>query len=166
MPIYEFYCSECHRLYSFLSRAVSPDKRPACPRCGRPELSRRVSSFAISKGRQEEPSEDPFAGMDESRLEKAMESLAGEAENLNEDDPRQASQMMRKLFDATGLPLGAGMEEALRRMEAGEDMEKIEQDLGDVLEEDPFGAGMKEARKTGRLRHALPPTVDPKLYEM
>ena len=46
---------------------------------------------------------------------------------------------MRKLFDATGLPVAGGMEEALRRMEAGEDPEKIEEDMGEVLEGDPFG---------------------------
>ena len=31
------------------------------------------------------------------------------------------------------------MAEALKRMEAGEDPEKIEEEMGDVLEQDPFG---------------------------
>ena len=35
MPIYEFYCRDCHRVYSFLSRSVAPDRRPPCPKCGR-----------------------------------------------------------------------------------------------------------------------------------
>lgn len=167
MPIYEFYCGDCHRVYSFLSRAIDTQKRPSCPRCPRAELDRRVSAFAISKGTPEKAGGPDEPQIDDARLEKAMEALAGEAENLNEDDPRQASGLMRKLFDAAGVPIGSGMEEALRRMEAGEDMEKIEQDLGDVLEEDPFAVGAPEA-KSGRisLRRRLPPSVDPTLYEM
>ena len=35
---------------------------------------------------------------------------------------------MRKLTDVTGLKLGPGMEEALNRMEAGEDPEQVEAD--------------------------------------
>jgi putative FmdB family regulatory protein len=166
MPIYEFYCSRCHRIFTFLSRSINVDKRPPCPKCGREELARRVSAFAISKGRKEDATgDDPLSGLDETRLERAMEALAGEAEGLDEEDPRQASRLMRKLFDATGLPLSGGMEEALRRMEAGEDMEKIEQDLGDVLDQDPFAAGLRQGGPGG-LRRVLPPSVDTTLYEM
>ena len=83
---------------------------------------------------------------------------------------------MRKLFDATGMPLGGGMQEALKRMESGEDPEKIEEDMGDLLEKDPFGGllggeggedrpGRRE-EGPGRLRRMLPPTHDSELYEM
>jgi putative FmdB family regulatory protein len=180
MPIYEFYCAECHRIFSFLSRSVNTEKKPDCPRCGRPGLTRRVSSFAISRGRKEEPAKPAEAdlpglppGMDEARLEQAMATLARDAEGLNEDDPRQGAQLMRRLFEATGMPVGTGMEEALRRMESGEDPEKIEEEMGDVME-DPLGmdgavdpAG-REPRKTlaGLRRRVLPPSVDPELHEM
>jgi putative FmdB family regulatory protein len=164
MPIYEFYCGDCHRVYSFLSRAIDTRKRPSCPRCGRPDLSRRISAFAISKGRKEPTLGGEASDQADQRLQQAMESLGGDAEAMNEEDPRQAARVMRKLFDAAGLPMGAGMEEALRRMEAGEDPEKIETEMGDVFEEDPFAA---EEKGLGGLRHKLrPPTVDPDLYEM
>jgi putative FmdB family regulatory protein len=180
MPIYEFYCSHCHRIYSFLSRAVKTDRVPPCPKCGQKELSRRVSLFAISKGRKEEPKKEgpPEPDIDEGRLEKAMEALAGEMDSIDEDDPKQGARLMRKLFSATGLPVGAGMEEALRRMEAGEDPEKIEEDMGDVFEGDPLGGllggeggeGATDAKEPraglGRLRRMLPPAHDPELYEM
>jgi putative FmdB family regulatory protein len=175
MPIYEFYCRHCHRLFNFLSRAVDTTRRPACPRCGQAELTRRVSPFAISKGRKEEPKpEAPGPDIDEARLERAMEALAGEMDSVDENDPKQGARLMRKLFSATGLPVGTGMEEALRRMEAGEDPEKIEEEMGDVFEGDPFGGmlggedkGPEEAKKgLGRIRRMLPPTVDPELYEM
>jgi putative FmdB family regulatory protein len=178
MPIYEFYCGQCHRVLSFLSRAVNTEKIPSCPRCGRTDLVRRASAFAISKGRKEPPKPDtpPGPDIDEARLEKAMEALAGDMDSLDENDPKQGAHLMRKLFSATGMPVGAGMEEALRRMEAGEDPEKIEEEMGDVFEEDPFGGllGGEGAEKEpdegkknlGRLRRMLPPTHDPELYEM
>ena len=56
-------------------------------------------------------------------------------------------------------------------MEAGEDPEKIEAEMGDVFETDPFSAGRREgpggaARGLAGLRRRLPPSVDPELYEM
>jgi putative FmdB family regulatory protein len=180
MPIYEFYCSECHRIFSFLSKSVDTAKLPACPRCGRATLTRRVSSFAISKGRKEEASraaEPDIAGlpsgMDEARLEQAMATLSREAEGMNEEDPRQGAQLMRRLFEATGMPVGEGMEEALRRMESGEDPEKIEEEMGDVME-DPLaleGSASPESQESKRAlrglrRRVLPPSVDPELYDM
>ena len=68
-----------------------------------------------------------------------MESLAGDLDSLDENDPKQGAQLMRRLFSATGMPIQGGMAEALKRMEAGEDPEKIEEEMGDVLEQDPFG---------------------------
>lgn len=173
MPIYEFYCPDCHRVFNFLSRSVDTAKSPACPRCHAGNLRRRASAFAISKGRSEEPRPDGAEPpIDEARLEQAMQALSGEMDSLDENDPRQGAHLMRKLFDATGLPVGGGMEEALRRMEAGEDPEKIEEDMGDVLGEDPLGGllggeeGAEASKRGSRLRRMLPPSVDPELYEM
>ena len=91
----------------------------------------------------------PIPDFDESKMEKAMNLLASEAEHMDEEDPRQAANLMRKLTDMTGLNLGPGMEEALHRMEAGEDPEAIEAEMGDLLEgEDPFSFQAKSARKS------------------
>jgi putative FmdB family regulatory protein len=184
MPIYEFYCAPCHRIFNFLSRGVDTNAAPACPKCGRTPLQRRVSSFAISKNRAEpkaaaEPGADELPpGFDEQKLMRAMEELGPELESMNDEDPRQAAQLMRRLFGATGMPVGRSMEEALRRMEAGEDPEKVEEDMGELLEQDPFlgafaggegDAGEPGAARKGRLaalRRQLPPSVDQTLYEM
>ncbi len=166
MPVYEFYCSDCHIIFNFFARRVNTDKRPDCPRCGHPELARQVSKFAISKGRKEDEG-GPMPDVDEGRLEQAMMQLASEAEGMNEDDPRQAARMMRKLYEATGMDLGGGMEEMIRRMEAGEDPDQIEAEMGDVLEEeDPFaGAGTKKGVKN-LLKRSVRPQVDNTLYEL
>ena len=160
MPVYEFYCADCHRIFNFFSGRVNTDKRPSCPRCGRAELERQVSMFSALK-RAKEDSADDLPDIDESRLEKAMTALASEAEGIDENDPRQAADLMRKLTDMTGLDLGPGMEEALSRLEAGEDPEQIEAEMGDLLEgEEPvLGAKKKAAGKKNR-----PPAHDDELY--
>ncbi len=162
MPVYEFYCSDCHTIFNFLSRRVNTEKRPDCPRCGRPRLERQVSRFAYSKGREEEPV-DGMPDLDESRMEKAMETLAGEMEGIDENDPRQMARFMRKFKDATGMDLGSGMEEAISRLEAGEDPERIEEEMGDLFDaENPFaGGGVK-----GLKRKFTPPAHDDKLYTL
>jgi len=163
VPVYEFYCSDCHRIFRFLSRSVNTEKRPDCPKCGRHEIERQVSVFAISKGRKE-ADEDLPPDMDEAKLESAMESLAADAEGLDENDPKQAAHMMNRLFEATGLPMKDEMREAIRRLEAGEDPDKLEQEMGDLFGDmdDPFS---KEGVK--RLgRRLLPPSHDETLYEL
>jgi putative FmdB family regulatory protein len=163
MPIYEFYCEECNCIYNFFSKTINTEKIPVCPKCetGTP-LSRQVSVFAVT-GRASEDSEDTDLPFDESKMEKAMAMLEKEAGNINEDDPRQAADLMRKLSDMTGMELGDGMNEALRRMENGEDPDQIEAEMGSLLEnEDPFilpGAKGKAAR-------ALKPKRDETLYDL
>ena len=53
MPIYEFACSKCRRIYSFLSKRVNPARPPACPKCDNRKLSKQVSRFAMTKGLKE-----------------------------------------------------------------------------------------------------------------
>lgn len=162
MPVYEFYCSDCHMIFNFLSRRVNTDRQPDCPKCGRPALERQVSRFAVSKNRPENTG-DGMPDIDEAQMEKAMQAMAGEMEGMDENDPRQMARLMRKLSEATGLNLGDGMEEAIRRLEKGEDPEKIEAEMGDLFdEENPFGTGgIKGVR-----RKYIPPVHDDTLYTL
>jgi putative FmdB family regulatory protein len=163
MPIYEFYCEECNTIFSFFSKTVNTSKTPKCPACKTRELSRRMSAFAVT-GRARETDDMDDLPFDESKMEQAMQMLAGEAEHINEDDPRQAANLMRKLTDMTGLELGGGMAEALRRMENGEDPEQIEAEMGDILEnEDPFQTAPRKGSSAGR-RSA--PRRDETLYDL
>ena len=166
MPIYEFYCRQCHTIYNFLSRTVNTEKIPDCPTCKDVKLQRKVSLFsAISSRGDQGEGDDELPPIDEARMEKAMGMLAQEAEHMDEDDPRQAAQLMRKLSDATGLRMGSAMEEALARMEHGEDPEKIEAEMGDLLEEEePFLLEAKSRRGSRSRRPA--PHVDKTLREL
>ena len=169
MPIYKFYCADCHTVYSFLARAADTAKEPACPKCSRPKLQRRITPFAISKGRSEEgggEEDDLPPGMDEDKMERMFADMAREAEGMDEEDPRAMARMMRKLYETTGLRLGKGMEEAMRRMEAGEDPDKIEEEMGDLLDdEDPLLAESGGSLR-GLSRKLKPPAVDETLYDL
>jgi putative FmdB family regulatory protein len=163
MPIYEFYCRKCNTLYNFFSRSVNTEKIPSCPRCKKVRLQRRMSVFAKISQRNEGAAPEEMPNFDESKMEKAMEMLASEAGGIDENDPRQAARLMRKLTDATGLSLGEKMEEALARMEKGEDPEKIEEEMGDSIGEDELFVMAKKAAK-GKKDAAT--RVDDKLYDL
>ena len=101
--------------------------------------------------------------------EQVMAEMARDADQADENNPRHMARMMRKLFDGTGMQLGPGMEEAIRRMEAGDDPDKIEEEMGDLLageEELPFAAGGGAAGLRALRRKLKPPSVDRTLYEL
>jgi len=162
MPIYEFYCERCNTIFNFYSKIINTSKQPTCPHCKEMPLRRLLSSFSIVRKGTEEEGEDslPFDG---EKMEKAVGMLAHEAEHINEDDPREAAHMMRKLSEMTGLQMGKGMQEALERIEAGEDPEKIEEEIGDILEEEePFLVSEKRASR----EKSQAPRRDTALYEL
>ncbi len=162
MPIYEFYCEKCNTLFNFFSSKINTEKIPECPKCQR-LLKRQMSMFATI-GKAKEPGEDGLPDFEESKMEKVLGELAQEAENINEDDPKQMAQIMRKFTEQSGVSLGDGMEEALARMESGEDPEKIEQEMGDLLEgEGPFDMQAKKIKAAVRKRT---PTRDETLYTL
>ena len=170
MPVYEYYCGECHVIYSFRAGFDDGARKPKCPDCGTRKLKKQISLFAISKGRGEEDGDNEFPDLDEAAMEKAMMALESEANGLDEENPKAMAKFMRKLYESTGLKLGGGMEEAIRRMESGEDPDKIEAEMGDALDdEDMLFAGgpagqrfnLKEVRKK-----LVPPRVDETLYDL
>ena len=141
MPIYEYACPKCRVIFSFLSKRLNPERQPTCPKCGNKQMSKQVSRFALSRGLKEpaaktgaEGSEPPMPDMDDPRVERAMMEMERDMEHMDENNPKHMAHMMRKMKDL--LPPGAMPKEldvAIKRLEAGEDPEKIEEDMGDVL---------------------------------
>ncbi len=141
MPIYEFACPKCRKIFSFLSKRVKPDRLPVCPKCGNKKMSKQVSRFAMSKGLKEPAAkgeavgdEPPMPDFDDPRVERAMMEMERDMEHLDENNPRHMAHMMKKMKDL--MPPGSVPKEldvAIKRLEAGEDPEKIEADMGDVL---------------------------------
>lgn len=163
MPIYEFYCDACNTLFNFFSKTINTSKLPDCPKCGRKELERQMSRFAVTGKATEDTGMDELP-MDERKMERAMEMIAREADKINEEDPRQAANLMRRLSDLTGLEMGAGMNEALKRLENGDDPEQIEAEMGSLLEgEEPF---IVPEKKKGGGKQTTRPFKDETLYDL
>lgn len=164
MPIYEFYCRECNTLFSFFSKTINTQKIPACPCSPSHLLIKKISRFAVTGKAKEtaDGSKEDFP-IDEVKMEKAIERLAGEAGALSEDNPKQAVNLMRKFTDMTGLKLSGKMEEAMHRIESGENPENVEAEMGDSLQsEDPFILPDKK----GKNKAPGLPHIDETLYEM
>lgn len=111
---------------------------------------------------------DGGEGIDESRMEAAMMSMADQMESVDENDPRAMASMMRKLFQTTGMQPDEAIQEAMRRMEAGEDPDQIEEDMGAELDaSDPDAMFGSNATTKGKLRRLVEaPNVDPGLYDL
>jgi len=171
MPIYEFYCPSCHTLFSFLARRVAASAAPSCPRC-QGALRRQVSPFAHVRGRvagaADEAGDAP--PVDDARLEQIMDGMAGEVEKLDGDnaDPRAIARLMRQAAKTGGLAFNPAVEDALARMERGEDPDALEAEYGDALgAEAPFAAGTPGGRLRGLARRLRAgPQRDPKLYDL
>lgn len=148
MPIYEYYCPTCHRIFSFLAKTVSESSRlPSCPKCGGDDMSKRMSSFAVV-GATRKSSGASGVGGEESggagddldpRAERELARLMAQAEGIDENDPRQLGGLMRRMAEITGERLDPEMEEAVRRLESGEDPDKIEEEMGELFGEDAGG---------------------------
>jgi putative FmdB family regulatory protein len=141
MPIYEFSCPKCRKIFNFLAKRVQPDRVPVCPKCGHKRMSKQVSQFATTR-KVAEPAaksesatgEPPMPDLDDPRMARAMAEMERDMEHLDENNPKHMAHMMKKMKDI--MPAGSMPKEfdvAIKRLEAGEDPEKIEADMGDVL---------------------------------
>ncbi len=165
MPIYEFACPKCRVIFNFLSQRINPDRKPICPKCGNKKMRKEMSRFAMTKGLKESAAPaagtdaqdgPPMPDMDDPRVERAMMEMERDMEHLDENNPKHMAHMMRKMKDI--MPPGTMPKEldiAIKRLEAGEDPEKIEADMGDVLgdlmggEGGPGGAGGAYSHDSG-----------------
>ena len=74
----------------------------------------------------------PLAG--DPRVARAMAEMERDMEHMDENNPKHMAHVMKKMKDL--MPPGSVPKEldvAIKRLEAGEDPEKIEADMGDVL---------------------------------
>jgi hypothetical protein len=186
MPIYEYYCPDNNRIYQFYAKTVAQGQLiPKCPDNPEFKLVRIPSTFAISsrsrRGEAEaageadrEGAEGPSGAtspneggggrdeMDDPRMEAAFSELERDMESVDENDPRAMGRMMRKMAEITGEPLDEGMEEVVRKLEEGQDPDKLEEQMGEAFpESDEGGMGGGGFGGFGGRR----PSRDPNLYD-
>ncbi len=144
MPIYEFYCPDCHTVFSFFSSRIDTALRPACPQCGKADLERKPSRFAALSAAKsggaggpgsdaEGDADDPLAGLDEERMAGVMDSPAAAMEGMDDNaqqDPKQLARFLARFQEATGLEAGPKMEEMMARLAEGADMDELEAQMG------------------------------------
>ena len=133
MPIYEYRCADCARKVSVFFRSFSAVGDPVCPRCGGTRLTRLMSRVAVHRGGGDGGDED-FGDGDFDRY----------LDGIDENDPRSVARAMRRMSDEMGEPIEPEMQEALTRMEAGEDPERVMASMDEQMEEGGTGGGADE----------------------
>src|SRR5687768_7617114 len=109
MPIYEYACPRCRKIFNFLSRRMTPEGLPTCPKCGNRKLVKQMSRFAMSRGLKEpaagggqgegDEGEGPMPDMDDPRVMQAMNELERDMAHMDENNPKHMAQMMKKMKD-------------------------------------------------------------------
>src|SRR5204862_7307221 len=99
-----------------------------------------ITRSAMSRGLKEpaspadsEAGEGSTPDFDDPRVEHAMMELERDMEHMDENNPKHMAHMMKKMKDL--MPPGSVPKEldiAIKRLEAGEDPEKNEADMGDL----------------------------------
>jgi putative FmdB family regulatory protein len=141
MPIYEYRCGGCKRRVSLFfpsfsaaeSRTAAGENR--CPRCGSPELSRLMSKAYTIRG--------GGGGSDDADLDDFPGGQDGMFEGLDEEDPRSIARWARRMKENMGdeMDLGPEFDQALSRIEAGEDPDKVMEEIDPDALGGPAGDG-------------------------
>jgi putative FmdB family regulatory protein len=112
MPIYEYSCTSCGRVSSFLLLRASEEIEPYCKSCGGRDVTRIISRVTVLRG-------------EEARLEGLFDP--SKFSDLDENDPASIERVMRRV----GREIGD---------EAGEDfasvLDEAMSDAGPTPEED------------------------------
>lgn len=88
MPLYEYRCRKCGKVFTFLVGVVADNTEPYCPKCGSTDLKKLISRIRAHLS-------------EETRLD----NLASSFESMDISDnpsPREMRSLMRKLTGALG----------------------------------------------------------------
>ncbi len=133
MPIYEYKCDDCNRKVSlFFPSFSAAETRTAagenkCPQCQSAKLTRMISKASLIRA-------TPSGGGGD-LLDPSDHIMDG----LNEDDPREIARWARQMKDSMGpeLDMGPEFDQAIARIESGEDPDRVM----DSLDPEAIGAG-------------------------
>jgi putative FmdB family regulatory protein len=135
MPIYEYRCAACKRRVNIFFTSFSIAERRAeageveCPNCGGKHLSRLMSKAYMVRGGS--ANSDGGGDFDDAGDMGDMDGMNGMFQGLDDDDPRSVARWARSMQDSLGgeMNLGPEFDQALSRIESGEDPDKVMEDM-------------------------------------
>jgi len=89
MPIYEYQCNKCNKIFDHIVLRISEKFTPQCPKCKSIRLKKLVSRVRIVSG----PKEDGLASKAENRL---MNSLGGKVSDTTRKEIKELSRIAAK----------------------------------------------------------------------
>ena len=100
MPIYEYRCRQCRKIFEHIHLATGSAETVRCPHCHCHELARLISRVRVMKS-------------EESRLESLADpsKLSG----FDENDPQSVARWMRKMGKEMGEDLGDDVEQVVEK---------------------------------------------------
>ena len=104
MPIYEYKCQTCGRIFDLLVRTEAQAETPHCKHCDSPALKRLVSRPGLVRSKS-----------------------SGEAGDLRPVNPRHALENLSRTYDQTGIDPGQGFAEVAKRAAAGDDPRELKE---------------------------------------
>jgi len=117
MPVYEYRCNSCQRKVDIFVRSFSPPTNTVCSRCGSHDLDRVFSRFAVRRSKSDKSVYDDI--LSDTKL----------TQGLMHNDPRALAEWTRKMSRATDEDSTPETEELLDRMDAGEDVSEIMEEI-------------------------------------
>ncbi len=100
MPIYEYRCNDCNRIFSVLNRSFSEIKDPICSECSSTSTSRIISQVTVITSWNDFMKDLP-----------SWETMT----DFDEDNPSSVADMLRRV---KGDDVGVQGEEMIARMDA------------------------------------------------
>lgn len=117
MPIYEYRCNNCRRKAEIFVHSFSLPSNPTCTHCGSEDLSRIFSKFAVRRSKSDKSVYDDI--LSDSKL----------TQGLMHNDPRALAEWSRKMSRAADEDSTPETEELMDRLEAGEDVSEVIEEM-------------------------------------
>ena len=123
MPIYEYKCQDCGRIFDLLVRNDRQAKEPQCKHCDSTALKRLISRPGLVRSSQAEGS--------------------GE---LHPVDPRRAVENLSRTYDKSGIDPGKGFDEVAHRAAAGDHPRELKEAVKEARKNLPKDKGQSKKK--------------------
>ncbi|NWG18186.1 MAG: zinc ribbon domain-containing protein [Chloroflexi bacterium] len=115
MPSYDYRCKPCGRVFTLFYKSYKDydAASPVCPQCGSSDLTRLIRQVSIAR-----PSPN-LANLSSGEMLSVLDG----------GDSREIGSLFQQVGDSAGVDLGQTYRETAERLQKGESVERIENDL-------------------------------------